>query len=137
MKTKTSLLILLTLLSLSACKEKQTLEQRAVERWNAIISSDYEKAYEILSPAYRKNEKLTSYMLRIDKVKTNLTWHKAEFKEKQCDGDVCQVDLTITYTYQMPRRAYGKVENIPTTIKENWIKKDGEWYFVPKMKAAL
>lgn len=139
MKTKTITLILIALFGLNGCKEKLTLEQKAVARWEALIAGDYEKAYEMLSSAHRKNETLSSFKLRMSRTQLNITWHKAEFKAKQCEAeaDVCKVNLTLTYTYQMPKRSYGKMENIPAPITESWIKKDGEWYFVPKIRSSL
>lgn len=114
----------------------KAIEDRVVERWQAVIDSDYEKAYEYFTPAYQKNESLDAFKLRTEQAKLNVSWKNAKFDSKACEEAVCQVKVKVTYMYQFPQKSMGSVE-AETTINENWINKGGNWYFLPKNEGML
>ncbi|WP_154222394.1 hypothetical protein [Marinicella rhabdoformis] len=119
---------------LTGCSEStETIEEKVVNRWQAIVDSDYEKAYSYLSPSYREVESLTSYSVRIETAKINVKWEKPKFISKQCDKEVCDVELTLKVTYSFPRKSMGSA-SIVSPISEKWVKKSDGWYHVPTKK---
>lgn len=124
------LIFLMSILLFGCSDTPKTLEEKVVARWNFLISGDYTEAYEYLTPGYRQSETLDSYKSRI--ASSQITWQKSDFEKKECeDENLCVVFVRIEYMYLMPV-AGGKEMVQSTTIRENWIKKEDEWYFLPK-----
>lgn len=133
---KTLLLAVLAAL-LSGCGENvDDVDTKAVERWQALVNSDYKKAYEYIAPSYRELEDLVTYQMRIQKAQMNIQWNGAEFMDKDCTEDACSVNMKIDYTYKFSRRAFGEA-SAKTDIKESWIKDGGKWYYLPKKSTEL
>lgn len=126
-------LLLLTVLVLSGCEKAENLESSVNSRWQAIIENDYEKAYSYFSPGYREVESLESFKIRMLTAKININWTAGTFKEALCKTEgVCEVKAEVVYSYSFPKRSLGGVKNIPSEIKEDWLKLDGKWFHVPK-----
>ena len=135
MKNILMLAVLVTLLS--ACAETvDDIDAKAVARWQALINSDYEKAYQYIAPSYRELEDLLTYQMRIQKAKQNIQWNDVQFLGKECNEDACTVRLNINHTYQFSRRAFGEA-TANREIEENWIKNEGAWYYLPKKSIEL
>lgn len=127
-------IMLMAILSttLVSCKESvEDVDKKVVARWNALIGSDYESAYEYLAPSVRNLEKLSSYSLRMETAKLNTKWKSAEFVSKDCDEVQCEVKVSVKYVYSFPRRSMGTSEMV-TVLTENWINKSDVWYHMPK-----
>jgi hypothetical protein len=129
-----SLLFLsITTLLLSACATtmppEEIVEERAMARWEALLSDDMAGAYEYLSPGYRSSVSLMAYQryLLLKKV----TWNEAQYIESDCIETTCKVKISIKYTI------FGAVPGLKSfdstqTIDESWVLADGNWYLVPK-----
>jgi hypothetical protein len=134
---KLSIILCIVAFGLTSCKDPiKSIEDRSVHRWQSIINSDYETAYGYFSPAYRKTETIESFKLRMTKAKLSVQWKSAEFNSKKCEDTVCEVKVNLLYKYSFPQKAMGDVE-IETAVDENWINKDGNWYFLPKTEGLL
>ena len=131
MNNRISVLLISSLLVLAACSsEEQTLEEKAVARWEHLIKGEFDQAYEFLTPGYRQSENLESYGLRMGA--SQVKWQEATFDKKECeDENLCVVQVNIQYLYVMPV-AGGKEMVQTTTVRENWIKKEDGWYYLPK-----
>ncbi|WP_395374391.1 hypothetical protein [Marinicella sp. W31] len=131
MNNRVSLLLLSSLLVLAACSsQEQTLEEKAVARWEHLIKGEFNLAYEYLTPGYRQTENVESYGLRMGA--SQVEWQEVTYEKKECeDENLCVVHVNIQYLYVMPV-AGGKEMVQTTTIRENWIKKDDGWYYLPK-----
>jgi len=137
MKYRASLVIMAILL-LAACKDTpEDLNKKAAARWQAIIDSDYEKAFEYFSPAYRKTEEYLSFALRMQKAKLRVNWTDIKYMSKSCETEnTCSVSLELSFTYHFEQRSQGSIET-DSIIKENWILKDGKWYMVPLVDGVM
>lgn len=130
-KLKTISLIFITLIWMTACvdQEKNKLDNRILDFWNAKINKDFKAAYQFLSPGWKINESEKSYIQRMSVSKVR--WINAKNKNKNCSSvDICKVIVSIEYEYQF-RGAFSEKLTVPSDIEENWIMKDNIWYFVP------
>ena len=98
-------------------KEK-LVAQRAEARWQALIKGDLDTAYTFLSPG---SKAATSLALYKGKVKPGI-WRQARASSVKCEGDVCNVTITIVYDVK-------RMKGIETQLAENWIIENGTpWY---------
>ena len=120
------------LLILSACattaRSEKSLENRAIARWNAVLSGDLAGAYEFLSPGYRSSVSLNQYQRHI--LLTRVKWREAGYLSSDCAETTCKVKISLDYTL------YGALPGVKSfegtqTIHESWVRIDDIWYFVP------
>ncbi len=117
-------LCLLFLLHGGAATPQEEVGKRALERWQALIQRDFEKAYGFLSPAYRSAVSLESYKSRISE---RIRWTEATLKGVSCEEARCEVTLEVGYRYvSKPFDYEGR-----KTVKERWIHSQGGWWYVP------
>ncbi len=104
------------------------VDRRAVERWNYLIAHQAEKAYDYLSPGFRKTQTREAYAAAMNN--RPVQWKKATFNGKECDAERCKASIKLTYAVRMPGLASTPVETT-TTQSETWILVDGQWYLLP------
>jgi len=121
-----------SLLLLSSCATMpataDSVEKRAMARWVALLSSDFEGAYEFLSPGFRSSVSNAQYQRSL--LLKKLQWDDARYIESDCAETTCKVKISIDYTL------YGAVPGVQSfegtqTITESWVLIDGVWYLVP------
>ena len=104
------------------------VQSRAVERWNHLISGDFDKAYDFMSPGVRAIMPLDVYRSRVSG--SSIRWKKATIGAVECEHELCNVVVQLEYVYMGSiRSAYG--QETTTELREKWIYIDGEWWFVP------
>lgn len=133
------ILIIMSGLILSACDREETIDeidQKASNRWQALIAGDYEKAYSYVAPSHRELENLNSYETRLATARLSIDWQEADFVKKDCAELTCEVTMEIKYLYKFNKRSLGETRGV-TTVNEQWIKSDGKWYFLPEEKKKL
>jgi hypothetical protein len=109
--------------------EKNKLNNRALDYWNYKINRQFNEAYQILSPGWRKTEDLKSFEQRM--IISKARWLNAKFKNKECtQPDLCTVIMTIAYEYKF-KTSGSKSIKVESDIKETWILKDNMWYHLP------
>jgi hypothetical protein len=116
-------------IGLSGCSSpppEEEVGQRALERWQALIKRDMDKAYGYLSPGYRAVNSLKLYRAGIGNA---VQWKEATLKNVSCADKTCEVTINIRYQYVA--RVAGKYEG-EKPIKEKWTQVDGKWWFLPK-----
>lgn len=102
--------------------------RRAVERWNFLIAHKAEKAYDYLSPGFRKTKSRDHYANEMNNRPAH--WTKVYPYREQCDKpDVCVLDLQIDATVKMPGVA-SPVASVGF-VTETWIRTHGKWYLLP------
>lgn len=115
------------MIKLSGCTTAPTTEeivkQRALERWQALIHGDFDKAYDYLSPGYRAVNPLNLYRGRFGHA---VVWEQAGIKQIACTAKACEVTVSIHYRY--PARNYQG----ESTVEERWIGEDNHWWLLPK-----
>lgn len=93
----------------------------AVARWEALIKGDYAKAYSYLSPGTREVMSLDLYQAKVRGGK----WKKANVDSVSCEQDQCKVLMAIEYSYR-------DIKSLDTRLDENWLRRDGKWWYVPR-----
>src|SRR5690242_4584090 len=100
---------------------EEVLKERAKQRWDLLVKSDFKAAYQYLSPGSRAVLTADAYA---GGLRTGF-WKAAAVDRVICDKpDVCDVALTIEYEFRGSR--------IKTPLKETWIKEGSSWWFVQK-----
>jgi len=121
-----------SLLLLSACattaRTENTIEKRAMARWDTLFSGDLAGAYEFLSPGYRSSVPSLQYQRSLLMMKVK--WTDARYIESDCTETICKVKITLDYT------VYGALPGVKSfdgtqQIEETWLRVDGNWYYVP------
>jgi hypothetical protein len=104
--------------TMSASPEK-VVEQRAAERWNAIVAGDLKRAYEFISPAGRALVSEDAYQGSIRR-----GFHKsARVTNVRCSSsELCEVTLELEY--EQARRRF------KTPLYEKWVRQDSNWWFL-------
>ena len=130
-----SLVILLcSALLVAACATTEvtapesTVKERAMARWDALLSGDLSSAYGYLSPATRSSVSSVQYQRSV--LLQPVRWTKAEFIEESCEETTCKVMISVDFVIQ---GALPGVRSISETdvIEEAWLLTDGAWYYVP------
>ena len=107
---------------------EQMVIQRADDRWQSLIAWDMEKAYGYLSPGPRERMPLSVYMKK--NAVAPMEYTGAVVKNTQCENQVCTLKVQISYLYQGSVSA-ARGQEMSSTITENWIMADGNWFYVP------
>jgi hypothetical protein len=107
------------------------VERRALERWNLLVERKAEKAYDYLSPGYRKTLPREQYAREMNN--RPVRWSKVLPYRQDCSKpDVCVLDLQVDYETKVP----GVRQNVASVgfVNETWIRVRGKWYLLPKAK---
>lgn len=126
-------LMLVILLGLTACAsmqpdtDEQTVIKRVKAHQQALLENDLEKAYEFLSPGYRKTHTYKDYLGTKGSTVKRIS---SEIDKVECDEDACSVFIVLYYKYQGIAGFHTKPEDPPVSRinKERWIKVDGTWW---------
>ena len=129
--------VLLTLcaasLLFSACATtkptSEVIEQRAVARWDALLSEDVEAAYAYLSPGYRSSVSYNHYYRSF--LLNQVNWTGAKYIDSVCEETTYNVKILLDFT------TYGTLPGVKSldskqVIEESWVLVDDTWYLVPK-----
>jgi hypothetical protein len=123
-----SLILLLTACATTGDVE-QSVSERAMARWDALITGDHSAAYGYLSPAYRSSVSSVQYQRQI--LLQKVRWTGAELIDSNCLESTCKVRISLDFSLigALPgvRRYNGSQE-----IEESWVKTDGQWWYVPE-----
>ncbi len=120
---------------LSACAtsgsgpEIEKVENRAQERWDALLAGDIETAYGYFSPGYRSSVSMIDYGVELRMRRVN--WTSAAYKEHSCENKTCDVKFLVGY------RIVRALPGVPTfksqsAVDERWIQTDGQWWYLPQ-----
>jgi hypothetical protein len=121
------------LLIVSACatttSSQEMIEERAMARWEVLLSGDLPAAYEYLSPGFRSSVSSLQYQRSV--LRRRVRWTNARYIESNCDETACKVQISLNYTL------YGALPGVKSfegtqTIEESWVLVNGTWYLVPE-----
>ncbi len=112
---------------------KETTEERVARRaqahMDALIARDWAKAYSYLPPATRQLKPLEIYA---DKMKSGaIIRTAASVKTVECEEDVCQVTIELSYIYGGVVTAF-RGEESKSLVKEKWIFSQDDWWLAPQ-----
>ena len=98
--------------------KRALVTERINARWNALIKGDLDQAYTFMSAGSREAVPLELYK---DKIKPG-TWRAVKIDSMQCEAEICQAKMTLTYDHRM-------MKGIQTPFEETWILEKGNaWY---------
>jgi hypothetical protein len=123
-------LLMLLLIGLNSCGSspppEEAVRERALERWQALMQRDMEKAYGYLSPGYRAVTSLDLYRARFGSA---VRWTDANVKKVACTDKACDVTVNVHYQYMAP--SVGMYEG-EKPLEEKWVQVDKQWWLLPK-----
>lgn len=122
---------------LAGCSESQTLsesqrlalEERVRERWQALASRDFEKAWEFTSPNYRA---IFPKQLYVKKFSYAVKWELTGIEIVNYDGGAAVASVVVRVMSEPTKRTSTASELIgatPTSFRERWIFMEDEWWF--------
>ncbi len=121
------------LLLLSACATttgtKQSIEERAMARWDTLLSGDLAGAYEFLSPGFRSSVPSAQYQKSL--FLNRVEWTHARYIESECGETTCKVSILLAYTLRGGLPGVSSFEG-SDRVEESWILSGKNWYLVPK-----
>lgn len=120
----------------AACGEKggsvkpdtTNVEDRAVKRWELLIAGNATEAYDYLTPGFRQTNEKGAYVAAMSH--RPVKWKTIKYMDKECEGDVCNLRLFITFSVNLSAGIGRPVES-SDVLKEKWIKVKGVWYHLP------
>lgn len=127
------LLLSFSLLLISACattmSAESKVEERAMARWQALLSDDLAGAYGYLSPGFRSSVSSNQYQRSI--LRKQVRWTDARYIKSECSETACKVSISIDFT------VYGALPGVSSfestqPVEESWIFADNNWYLVPE-----
>lgn len=121
--------LIFSLLVLSACEKSESIEQRATARWNVLLSGDMTAAYEYLSPGYRSSVSLEQYQRSL--LTRQVGWNSADYIESECVEDSCKVKISIDYSVRGALPGVKEFKGVQK-VEESWVRVNGVWYLVPE-----
>jgi len=99
--------------------KQKAVKERALARWQALIDSDAEKAYEFLSAGSKAVASFGEY-----KGRARLQGFKsADFTSASCEADSCKVRLTVVLEHKLMKK-------IPIELEETWELEKGQYWYV-------
>ena len=99
--------------------DKEIVAERAQERWDALVKSDFDRAYGYISPAGRELVNSEAYASSLKRG----FWTGAKIDNVECPTpDYCEADVTIEYQHRGLK--------MKTPLREKWVKNRSTWWFV-------
>jgi hypothetical protein len=107
----------------SSAPPEQVVRQLATQRWQALLSRDFDKAYEFAVPSYRALKNADYY--RKNREATPVKWIAAEVFGVECEAVKCVVRIQLESKPIVPFNFQG---NIVGGIDETWVLEGGKWW---------
>lgn len=123
-------------LALGACATlgsvpQEQVRQRANERWQALVASDFDRAYTYNTPGYRAVVSTDVYRSRVGAA---VKWLGAEAVTVECPEPAkCNATVRIDYRPLQGGRAGDKYS---THIDETWLLEDGQWWIFQSIQGS-
>ena len=115
-----------------------SLKERVESRWQALIRRDFDGAYEFNTPSYRALYSKEQFgrnfgnAINWSAAKVQGVSFKEDEKDKESDANsdsisVAKVAVLLEYSLMIA----GLPQNASTTVHEDWVLRDGVWWYVP------
>ena len=102
---------------------EQIVRQLATQRWQALVSRNFEKAYEFAVPSYRQLHDIDYY--RGKRQSTPVKWLAAEVSRVDCEAEKCLVRIQLESKPMVAMQFRG---TITTGLDETWVLEAGKWW---------
>lgn len=112
---------------------EQTLRQRVEARWDALLKRDYEQAYTFFSPTYRAVFSLEQFGRdqRSGVPVVDAEVADIEIDTPKDDSEISRATAIVNVAYQASLSESVGMTDIINTYREQWLQRDGEWWYVP------
>ena len=108
------------------------IKQQASLRWQALIQRDFAKVYEFNTPAYRTLYSKEQFESNFG---TAANWTAANVEKitikKATVGTEKTMTAKVLISLQYQLAIAEMRQNVSTTLTENWILRDKDWWYVP------
>lgn len=104
---------------------EQVVRKLATHRWQALMSRDFEKAYEFSVPSYRQIR--TAEYYRSKRQATPVQWLSAEVLVVECQKETCSVRIKLESKPIIPSQFKGTLQS---GLDETWVFEDGRWWML-------
>ena len=101
------------------------VRQLATERWQALLKSDFEKAYGYAAPSYRALKTLDHY--RIARPTSTTRWISAEIVQVECLEAICTARVKLVFKPLAPGFTSTTLD---TGFDEKWVFEGGKWWML-------
>lgn len=97
--------------------------RRVEQRWDALIQSDFERAWTFTQPGFKAIVAQRDYFKQFG---GGGRWKGVQVHGVQCQPERCLVKLRLTSTVMVPPF---KGKDLVGHITETWVREDGQWWF--------
>ncbi len=109
----------------------ESIKERALARWNALIEKDWTAAYSYESPSYRKNYARRDF---INSFGQAVTWVSIKhLSTTPVNKILADVKLELVSIYNME----GNPVKVPSNTTERWQLIDNKWWHIKEEKQNL
>lgn len=106
-----------------AANPQEVVRQLASQRWQHIMAGQFDKAYAMTAPSYRKLKTLDFYQRNLSA--SPVKWQSAEVVRIDCETQTCKVTVKAVSQILMPTRYKGLLNS---GLDETWVFEDGQWW---------
>ncbi len=127
----------LTTLVMTACASmpgsgpQGVVKQRAAERWSALVSGEFTRAYSYNTPGFRAVVTPDGFRNRFGGA---VKWVGSEVVNVDCPEPAkCVATVRVDFKPVMSGRAGGEIS---THVDETWLLEDGKWWFFQPLQGS-
>jgi hypothetical protein len=109
--------------------QRNVLDQRVHQRWDALVHRDFEKAWEYNSPNYRA---IFSKQLYEQNFSYAVEWELTSVEIVNYDGDAAVASVVVRVMSKPTKQtsaASVALGATPIELRERWIFAEGQWWF--------
>lgn len=115
-------LVLAGCAAMGPAKPEQVVQQRATEYWKARVAAQYEKAYALSTPSYRKLRTAEQFK---QKFGAGANIQAAEVVKVSCADEKCTAQMKLSVK---PIILGLNLSTMDTFVDETWLLEDGQWW---------
>lgn len=122
-----ALTLALGALALSGCAAfapatpEQQVQERAAKRWEALMASQWDKAYALATPSFRATTDQGRYQERFSGAPK---WTSAKVVRVTCELEKCTAVVRIEVAFG----AREGLKTLGTEVPETWLLENGQWW---------
>ncbi len=125
----TACVLLLTACAGAGKTKHHPVEERAQQRWDALLKGDFDTAYTFYSPGYRSANSRVD--LEISYRTRRVGIYQARVESSDCSAEACTVSTVVSYRVGAPIPGVSKWDST-SNMQERWVRTEGKWWFVPE-----